>query len=123
MSERRISVWQTAYATLWKSSIWRIQLVSEFQLGKIWATNLRSMIQAEVVHHSLAKILSQATVDHNLRSRFGATVGRPHGESRRRPVRRSARARRWKARRWGPPLIRHELRMAGRVAILAEHPP
>ena len=26
----------------WKSSIWRIQLVSGFHLGKIWATNLRS---------------------------------------------------------------------------------
>ena len=33
------------------------------------------MIQAEVVHHSLAKILSQATVDLPS-SRFGATVGR-----------------------------------------------
>jgi len=30
------------YAALWKSSIWRIQLVSGFHLGKIWATNLRS---------------------------------------------------------------------------------
>ena len=29
------------YAALWKSSIWRIQLVSGFHLGKIWATNLR----------------------------------------------------------------------------------
>jgi hypothetical protein len=29
----------------------------------VWSTNLRSMIQAEVVHHSLAKMLSQATVD------------------------------------------------------------
>jgi hypothetical protein len=26
------------YAALWKSSIWRIQLVSGFHLGKIWAT-------------------------------------------------------------------------------------
>ncbi len=30
------------YAALWKSSIRRIQLVSGFHLGKIWATNLRS---------------------------------------------------------------------------------
>ena len=30
------------YAALWKSSIWRIQLVSGFHLGQIWATNLRS---------------------------------------------------------------------------------
>ena len=30
------------YAALWKSSIWRIQLVSGFHLGKIWATILRS---------------------------------------------------------------------------------
>ena len=29
------------YAALWKSSIWRIQLVSGFHLGKIWATILR----------------------------------------------------------------------------------
>ena len=28
------------YEALWKSSIWRIQLVSGFHLGKIWATNL-----------------------------------------------------------------------------------
>lgn len=27
------------YAPLWKSSTWRIQLVSGFHLGKIWATN------------------------------------------------------------------------------------
>ena len=33
-----------AYATLWKSSIWRIQLVSGFHLGKIWATNSKSLI-------------------------------------------------------------------------------
>jgi hypothetical protein len=30
------------YAALWKSSIWRIQLVSGFHLGQIWATILRS---------------------------------------------------------------------------------
>ena len=29
------------YAALWKSSIWRIQLVSGFHLGKIWATTIR----------------------------------------------------------------------------------
>ncbi len=28
------------YAAFWKSSTWRIQLVSGFHLGKIWATNL-----------------------------------------------------------------------------------
>ena len=27
------------YAALWKFSIWRIQLVSGFHLGQIWATN------------------------------------------------------------------------------------
>jgi hypothetical protein len=32
------------YAALWKSSIWRIQLVSGFHLGKIWATNSKSLI-------------------------------------------------------------------------------
>jgi hypothetical protein len=35
------------YAALWKSSIWRIQLVSGFHLGKIWATILRSWMQAK----------------------------------------------------------------------------
>jgi len=30
------------HAALWKSSIWRIQLVSGFHLGQIWATILRS---------------------------------------------------------------------------------
>jgi hypothetical protein len=29
----------------------------------VWSTNLRSTIQAEVVHRSLARILSQAKVD------------------------------------------------------------
>jgi hypothetical protein len=42
MSEWRISVLQTPYAALWKSSIWRIQLVSGFYLGKIWATISRA---------------------------------------------------------------------------------
>jgi hypothetical protein len=32
------------YAALWKSSIWRIQLVSGFHLGKIWATISKSLI-------------------------------------------------------------------------------
>ena len=32
------------YATLWKSSIWCIQLVSGFHLGKIWATISKSLI-------------------------------------------------------------------------------
>jgi hypothetical protein len=44
MVERRISVSQTAYAALWKSWIWRIQLVSGFHLGQIWATNSKSLI-------------------------------------------------------------------------------
>ena len=39
------------YAALWKSSIWRIQLVSGFHLGKIWATIPRS---AAVVEFSLS---------------------------------------------------------------------
>jgi len=34
------------YAALWKSSIWRIQLVSGFHLGKIWATTLSSALSA-----------------------------------------------------------------------------
>jgi len=42
--ERRISVWQPPYAARWKSSIWRIQLVSGFHLGKIWATISKSLI-------------------------------------------------------------------------------
>jgi hypothetical protein len=32
------------YAALWKSSIWRIQVVSGFHLGKIWATISKSLI-------------------------------------------------------------------------------
>jgi hypothetical protein len=32
------------YAALWKSSIWRIQLVSGFHLGKIWATISKLLI-------------------------------------------------------------------------------
>jgi len=39
------------------------QLNTRFQLALFWSTILRSMIQAEVVHHSLAKLLRQATVD------------------------------------------------------------
>jgi hypothetical protein len=30
-----------SYAARWKLSIWRIQLVSGFQLVKIWSTNFR----------------------------------------------------------------------------------
>ena len=33
MSERRIPFSKPPYAALWKSSIWRIQLVSGFHLG------------------------------------------------------------------------------------------
>jgi hypothetical protein len=32
------------YAALWKFSIWRIQLVSGFHLGQIWATISKSLI-------------------------------------------------------------------------------
>jgi hypothetical protein len=42
--ERRISFSKPPYAALWKSSIWRIQLVSGFHLGKIWATNLSNNV-------------------------------------------------------------------------------
>jgi hypothetical protein len=42
LSEKRISVWQTLYTARWKPSMWSIQLLSGFHLGKIWATNLRS---------------------------------------------------------------------------------
>ena len=42
--ERRIRIAPEPYAALWKSSIWRIQLVSGFHLGKIWATNSKSLI-------------------------------------------------------------------------------
>jgi hypothetical protein len=44
MAERLIGVSPTPYAAFWKSSIWRIQLVSGFHLGKIWATNPDSSI-------------------------------------------------------------------------------
>jgi hypothetical protein len=36
--------WTRTRRALWKSSIWRIQLVSEFHLGKIWATNYELLI-------------------------------------------------------------------------------
>jgi hypothetical protein len=42
MVEKLIDVQQIAFAALWKCSICRIQLVSGFHLGQIWATNLRS---------------------------------------------------------------------------------
>src|SRR5687768_7175255 len=41
-AERRIPFSKTPYAAIWKSSICRIQLVSGFHLGQIWATILRS---------------------------------------------------------------------------------
>jgi len=44
MVERRISVSKPPYAAFWKFSIWRIQLVSGFHLGKIWATISKSLI-------------------------------------------------------------------------------
>ena len=46
-----------SYAALWKSSIWRIQLVSGFHLGKIWATkfpNPRKRMQARRLSGSIA---------------------------------------------------------------------
>jgi hypothetical protein len=39
-----ISVAKPPYAALWKSSIFRVQLVSGFHLGKIWATIYKSLI-------------------------------------------------------------------------------
>jgi hypothetical protein len=42
MVKRRFPFRKPPYAAFWKSSIWRIQLVSGFHLGQIWATNLRS---------------------------------------------------------------------------------
>jgi hypothetical protein len=44
LDERGISVSKPAYAARWKPSIWRIQLVSGFHLGKMWATNSKRMI-------------------------------------------------------------------------------
>jgi hypothetical protein len=44
MVERRISVSKPPYAAFWKFSIWRIQLVSGFHLGKIWATISKPLI-------------------------------------------------------------------------------
>jgi hypothetical protein len=38
MAEMLIGVSKPLYAALWKSSIWRIQLVNGFHLGQIWAT-------------------------------------------------------------------------------------
>jgi hypothetical protein len=40
----RGTVSKSPYAALWKSSICRIQLVRGFHLGKIWATNSKSLI-------------------------------------------------------------------------------
>ena len=42
MVERRLPFGKPPYAALWKSSIWRIQLVSGFHLGKIWSTILHN---------------------------------------------------------------------------------
>ena len=45
------------YAALWNSSIWRIQLVSGFHLGQIWATkfpNPRKRMQARRLSGSIA---------------------------------------------------------------------
>jgi hypothetical protein len=38
MVESGLTFSKGPYAALWKSSIWRIQLVSGFHLGKIWST-------------------------------------------------------------------------------------
>ena len=50
-------------AAKWNASIPLSQRSIGFQLAKFGSTILRSMIQAEVVHHRLAKGLRQATVD------------------------------------------------------------
>jgi pyruvate/2-oxoglutarate dehydrogenase complex dihydrolipoamide dehydrogenase (E3) component len=45
------------YPAFWKSSIWRIQLVSGFHLGKIWATifpNPRKRMQARRLSGSIS---------------------------------------------------------------------
>ena len=55
--------WLTRWRLSGNPSINFSHSAMRFQLVNLWSTNLRSMIQAEVVHHSLAKILSQATVD------------------------------------------------------------
>ena len=39
------------YAALWKSSIWRIQLVSGFHLGEIWATNTPKSFSINGLRH------------------------------------------------------------------------
>ena len=40
MAEMLTAFSKPPYAARWKSSIWRIQLVSGFHLGQIWATIL-----------------------------------------------------------------------------------
>ena len=54
---------ETAHAACLRVSNRCSQTLSWLQLAMVWATILRSMIQAEVVHRSLARILSQAKVD------------------------------------------------------------
>jgi hypothetical protein len=44
LDEARFRSAKPPYAALWKSSIWRIQLVSRFHPGQIWATNYKSLI-------------------------------------------------------------------------------
>jgi hypothetical protein len=57
-----------AYAARWKPSIWRIQLVSGFHLGKIWATNLRSQFRRRLP--TIASQKFQATRRWALTARF-----------------------------------------------------
>ena len=45
----RIGCGEPPYAALWKSSMWRIQLVSGFHLGTIWATNLSNSLRRKIV--------------------------------------------------------------------------
>jgi hypothetical protein len=58
----RIPFSKPPYAALWKSSIWRIQLVSGFHLGQIWATTLRSpafMSELRVASHPSRSIAGE----------------------------------------------------------------
>jgi hypothetical protein len=41
-------------AAVRSASIWRNHLINGFELVKIWATNLRSRMQAKVAHYSVA---------------------------------------------------------------------
>ena len=55
----------STFATLWKSSIWRIQLVSGFHLGQIWASNLSNIssgcISTAECRRELSLLLNKTT--------------------------------------------------------------